>query len=174
MNPKYLEILNKVDVKKTAMYVGGALLLIALFLVVRKMIRKAKNDRRDDDYLDLVNKGVDTAALSYTEVEYQTMATSLECHFADTGLSGGWHGVNRQGVYDVMKQMRTNADVQKLIDVYGKRPAKDISMAGPLFSGLVKEKEYMLPEAMAQLLTNGERKKVNAILEENGVTFQFK
>lgn len=173
MNTKTLELISKIDIKKTAMYVGGALLLIILFLVVRKMIKKSKAEKRDEDYLNLVNESIVVSDLTYNEVEYQTMANSLEQHFNDTGLSGGWFGVNQKGVYEVMKQMKSNADVQKLIDVYGKRPAKDISIAGPMFAGLVKEKDYMLPEAMSQLLTNGERKKVNEILTENGVTFQF-
>lgn len=177
MNPVILasgmKALEKIDFKKTAMYVGGALLLIIMVLVVRKMIKKAKEDKKDEDYLQLVEDSIVVTDLSYSEIDYQSMAKALEQHFADTGLSGGWQGVNQKGIYEVMERMKTNADIEKLIAVYGKRPAKDISFAGPLFAGLVKEKEYTLNAAMSSLLTNGERKKVNEILKENGLTYKF-
>lgn len=177
MDTKAIEFISKIDIRKTAMYVGGVLLLIVLFLVARRMIRKAKAERRaeerDEDYLNLVEKNVVVSDLTYADVEYHTMANSLEQYFNDTGLSGGWYGVNQKGIYDIMEKMKSNADIQRLIEVYGKRPAKDISFAGPLFAGMVKEKDYTLPEAMAILLTNGERRKVNKILEENGLTFYF-
>lgn len=173
MNTKSLELISKIDVKKTAMYVGGVMLLIVLFLVARRMIRKAKAEKRDEDYLNLVEENIDVPNLTYTDVEYHTLANSLEQHFNDTGLSGGWYGVNQRGVYDIMEKMKSDADIHKLIDVYGVRPAKDISFAGPLFAGLVKEKDYKLPDAMTALLTNGERRNVNDILEKNGLTFSF-
>lgn len=171
MNPMLVaKVIEKVDVKKTAMYIGGALLLVILFLYVRKKIREAKEDRRDDEYLQLVQNSVTATDLNYSDAEYLAMADALEQYFGDTGLSAGLLGVNQKGVYSVMEKMKSNSDLSRLEVVFAKRNLKDLSIASPMFSALVKAKPYTLNEAMTQLLTTGELKKVNKILAKNGLT----
>lgn len=173
MKSEYLDLMKKVDVKKAAFYIGVFLLLVILALAVRRMIRKVKAESKDDDYLDLVSENIVTANLSYSEVDYATMADALEQHFSDTGVSGGMFGVNQKGIYEIMGRMKTNDDVHKLIEVFGTRDFKDVSMTGAMFSFLVKERTCTLPEAITYMLTNGERRKVNDILEKNGLTYKF-
>lgn len=167
------KIVEKTDVKKTAMYVGAALLLVLLYFVVRKKIKEYKEDKKDEKYLNLIEETIVTSDLSYSEAEYHTMANALEEYFGDTGLSGGMLGVNQKGVYDVMKRLKNNSDLEKLSVVFGVRKFKDISFWSPMFAFAAKEKNYNLASAMAQLLTNGERHKVNDILKENGITIQY-
>ncbi|MBQ8761349.1 MAG: hypothetical protein IJZ06_08020 [Bacteroidales bacterium] len=170
MNPKYLEILNKVDVKKTAMYVGGALLLIALFLVVRKMIRKAKEEAAVDELMDKYEEASGVEPLTYPEVEYSTMADSIYTHLHASVLSlnGGFTGVNQKGVYDVMSRMKKDVDVYKLISVYGVREYKK-----PGYFYISGRPSAGLPATLLDVMTRGEIKEINEILKENGLTYQF-
>lgn len=174
MNPLMMTQLAKnVNVKKIMMYAGGALALVIMALYVRKKIREAKEEKRTENYLNLVQQGVTVTDLNYGEVDYLSMAESLYQHFSDTGLSAGILGVNQKGVYSVMEMMKSDSDLSQLEVAFGERYLKDLSLWSPAMSFLAKEKPYTLHEAMVQLLTNGERKKVNKILEKNGLTKRY-
>ena len=173
MDTKVLDILKNVNVKKTAIYVGGALLLVIMALYVRKKIREAKAEKKTENYLKLVQQGVTVSDLSYSEADYLSMADALYQHFSDTGLSAGFLGVNQKGVYGIMEMMHSDSDISQLEVAFGERKLKDLSLWGPAFSFLAKAKPYTLNEAMVQLLTNGERKKVNEILEKNGLKKRY-
>lgn len=166
-------IIKDVNIRKAAMYVGGALILIILFLYVRKKVREAKEENRTDDYLKLVEDNIVSSDLNYSQADYQTMANTLYQHFSDTGLSAGFLGVNQKGVYDVMSRLKSDSDYNQLAVAFGSRKLKDLSIAGTTLAFLVREKPYTLTDAMTQLLTNGERKKVNKILKGNGLTIEF-
>lgn len=164
--------LRKIDLQKTSLYVGGALLLVILLLVVRKMIRKAKAERKDEELQELVEKAVVDSELSYPEAQYVTMADSLESYLAARGFDGGLLGADQAGVYDIMGMMYSDADIYKLINVFGTRQLKDKSLI-LIVDWLKPKQDYNLPGAIAAMLTKGERRKVNEILRENGLTYQF-
>lgn len=168
-----LSVAGQLNLKKIVMYAGGAMLLVIMALVVKKKIKEYKAEKKDDDYLKLVADSVVASDASYSEAEYYSMADALEQHFSDTGLSAGFLGVNQKGVYDVMRRMKSNTDIGKLEVAFGVRNFKDYSIVSPALGFLVKEKAYKLNEALTQLLTNGERREVNEILKENGVTYQY-
>lgn len=161
MNPKYLEILNKVDVKKTAMYVGGALLLIVLYIYVRKKIMEYKADKKDEEYQRSVGKSIDSSVLTYNDADYLTMANALESYLADT--RAGWAGVDEDGIFNIMEKMKNNSDVAKLITAFGKRNLRK--------RWQTKTDEYDLPSALAYFLDQGERDEIEEIFETNGVTY---
>ena len=177
MNPLLItagvKAVEKINFKKTALYVGVALAVIALFFYIRKKVKEYKAEKKDEDYIKTVEGDIVSSGLSYSESEYLAMADSLEQHFGDTGLSAGFLGVNQKGVYEVMRRMKSNSDINKLQVVFGVRKFKDLSLLSPMLASLAKEKDYTLVEAVTQLLTSGERKKVNEILAENGLTYQF-
>lgn len=163
MNTKSLELISKIDIKKTAMYVGGALLLIALFLVVRKMIKKYQAEKKDEEYQKMIASSVNTSDLTYNEADYMTMAETLLSYLSDT--RAGWAGVDEDGIFDVMGRMKTDSDIYKLINAFGKQEIRK--------RWQTKTEEYTLPGAIAYFLDQGERDEVNEILAENGLTYRF-
>lgn len=163
MNTKSLELISKIDIKKTAMYVGGALLLITLFLVVRKMIKKYQAEKKDEEYQKMIASSVNTSDLTYNEADYMTMAETLLSYLSDT--RAGWAGVDEDGIFDVMGRMKTDSDIYKLINAFGKQEIRK--------RWQTKTEEYTLPGAIAYFLDQGERDEVNEILAENGLTYRF-
>lgn len=158
-----LKLANKVDIKKTAITIGVILLLVIIYLVIRKMIRKAKAEKQDEKLINVINDSVVTSNLTYTEAEYAIMAESLRTYFTDQ--NSGLLGIDQKGIYDVMGRMKTNDDVAIMIEKFGTIEYRKNFTFGKEY--------YNLVEAMSKLLTAGERRKVNNILQENGVTFQF-
>lgn len=158
-----LKLANKVDIKKTAITIGAILLLVIIYLVIRKMIRKAKAEKQDEKLINVINDSVVTSNLTYTEAEYAIMAESLRTYFTDQ--NSGLLGIDQKGIYDVMGRMKTNDDVAIMIEKFGTIEYRKNFTFG--------KETYNLVEAMSKLLTAGERRQVNNILKENGVTFQF-
>lgn len=158
-----LKLANKVDIKKTAITIGVILLLVIIYLVIRKMIRKAKAEKQDEKLINVINDSVVTSNLTYTEAEYAIMAASLRTYFTDQ--NSGLLGIDQKGIYDVMGRMKTNDDVAIMIEKFGTIEYRKNFTFG--------KETYNLVEAMSKLLTAGERRQVNNILKENGVTFQF-
>lgn len=169
MDNKYLELLNKIDVKKTALYVGGVLLLIIMILYVRKKIREAKAERESEKVIEQYEKASDPASRTYSDVEYKTMAESIYTYIYAGVLSinGGLTGVNQDGIYDVMGRMKTDDDLNMLISAYGLREYKK-----PGYIYFKKPCNY-LPGTLVDVMTRGELKKVNEILAENGLTLRI-
>lgn len=66
----------------------------------------------------------------------------------------GW-GTDEEAVYDVFNRINNGADLHKLISVYGTR------------------EDLTLDQAMVDELNNSELKKVNTILANKGINYQF-
>lgn len=158
-------VLKNINPKKAAYISAGVLLLIILALVVRKMIRKAKAEKRDEELQEIIEDSIIVPDLTYTEAQYVIMADNLKSYLGDKGLSGGFIGVNQAGVYDVMKMMKKDSDILKLINVFGKHSFRKMFTIGT--------EEYTLPGAITALMTRGEVKKINKIFEDNGLTYRF-
>ena len=86
--------------------------------------------------------------LSYTSSEYSSYATRL--YTAMKGL-----GTDESAIYNIFYLMKTKADVLKLIAVFG---TKD---------------EMTLSEWLADDLSTSEILKVNTILSDSGIDYQF-
>lgn len=172
MNPVYIEMLKKVDVKKTAMYVGGALLLIIMILYVRKKIREAKAERAEEvkrkEYQESLETAISTGGeLSFPEADYKIMADQIFTYLIETGVgNGGLFGVNQKGIYGIMEKMNTDADVYKLIEAFGDR-----ELRAPY--KLWGKKMHNLPSALSEILFKGEVSEINAILASKGIKFRL-
>lgn len=158
-----IKLAGKVNVTKTAYTIGGILLIVIMVIYVRKKISEAKTEKKNAEYLKDIDSTINVFNLTYTAVEYQTMADSLYSYLSDT--RAGYAGVDEDGVYDVMSRLRTNDDVNKIITVFG---SKEIRKRWQTKSHI-----YTLPGAISALMSPKERDKVNKCLEKNGITFRF-
>ena len=91
-----------------------------------------------------------------------TLANALDASF---GNNGGWMGCDQKTVYEVMKQLKTKDDVVQLEKSFGTRELNA--------SWLKKKKPMLLREAIQNLMTTKEHKKVNEILKENGIDYSL-
>ena len=158
-----IKLAGKVNVTKTAYTIGGILLIVIMVIYVRKKISEAKTEKKNAEYLKDIDSTINVFNLTYTAVEYQTMADSLYSYLSDT--RAGYAGVDEDGVYDVMGRLRTNDDVNKIITVFGSREIRK--------RWTTKSSTYTLPGAISALMSQKERDKVNKCLEKNGITFRF-
>lgn len=168
MNPLLLtEVLKNVNVKKTAMYVGGALLLIIMALYVRKKIDEAREAKKRREYEKSIQAVIETSSLSYNEADYKIMADQIYTYLIEAGImNGGLMGVNQKGIYAIIEKMNTEGDIYKLIEAFGERELR----APYKFWG---KKLHTLPTAFSEILFKGERKKIAEILAERGLEFPF-
>lgn len=148
---------------KTAFTVGGLMALAIVAIYIRKKISEAKAERENDEYLKQIDASIDSTSLHFSEVEYRTMADSLFSYLSDT--RAGYAGVDEDGVYDVMERLRSDDDVLKLINVFG---SKEIRKRWQTKSHI-----YTLPGAIAALMSQKERDRINERLENNGIKFRF-
>lgn len=160
-----IKTVEQINFKKIVMYVGGALLLIALYLIVKKKIKEYKAAKRDEEIMDQYEDVVIQESLTYPASEYNTMADSIYQNILSPALSlnGGLLGVNQQGIYDTMKRLKNDSDYNQLISAYGIREYKK---PGRIY---FKKPSDRLPGTLSVVLTKGEVREVNAILEGNGL-----
>ncbi|MEE1288473.1 MAG: hypothetical protein UHK44_07735 [Bacteroidaceae bacterium] len=164
MNTKdIMKLANKVDLTKTAFAVGGLLLLVIMFLWVKKKIGEAKEKSKNDEYLKKINASIDGSSLRFSDVEYMTMSDSLYSYLSDT--RAGYAGVDEDGVYSIMERLRTDDDVMKLIKTFGSREIRK--------RWQTKSHVYTLPGAVAALMSQSERDEINERFENNGISFRF-
>lgn len=163
MNKDLIKLAGKLDITKMAYTIGGILLIIIMVIYIRKKISEAKTEKKNAEYLNDIAASINASNLTYTSVEYQTMADSLYSYLSDT--RAGYAGVDEDGVYDIMSRLKTNDDVEKLIVVFGNKEIRKRWQA--------KSNIYTLPGAISALMSQKERDKINKRLEENGITFKF-
>ena len=91
-----------------------------------------------------------------------TLAKALDASF---GNNGGLLGCDQDTVYDIMREMKTKDDVIQLETAFGTRELNA--------SWLKKKKPMLLKEAIQDLMTTKEHRKVNEILKENGIDYSL-
>lgn len=153
---KAIETLKNIDKR---VYIGIAIAVVVIICIYKftdwfSWLSKKSNYKEK----------VDPNALSYDKSEYDELADKLYTYLSDT--SSGLYGVNQDGVYHIIKKMKTASDVYQLIVSYGER---EIRKAWHWLGG----DKLSLPEAMPKMLSSGELKKVNEILKENNIDYQF-
>ncbi|MBQ5689343.1 MAG: hypothetical protein IIV21_05190 [Bacteroidales bacterium] len=164
MNPStVMKISSKVDVAKITYTVGGVMLLIIMFLYIKKKIKESKEEDKNKEYLKQIDASINTSNLSFSNVDYQTMADSLYSYLSDT--RAGYAGVDEDGVYSIMERLKTYDDVQKLIKVFDSREIRK--------RWQTKSHVYTLPGAIAALMSQSERDEINEHFEKNGISFRF-
>ena len=171
------EVLKNVDVADIAktgikyqsriyMFMGCILLIIIAVILIKKNRKKNKTESQQDAYIKSVSGDITLSNLSYSSAWYEakavTLANALDASF---GNNGGILGCDQNTVYDVMKEMKTKDDVKKLEMAFGSRELNA--------SWLRKKKPMLLREAIQNLMTTKEHKKVNEILAENGIDYSL-
>ena len=161
-----MKALEKIDFNKVLTAIGGLLLLIVIVITIKKYQKKYKSESQQNSYLDSVSREIVTSNLSYGMSWYDgkavTLANALDASF---GNNGGWLGCDQKTVYEVMKEMKTRDDVIKLEEAFGTRELNA--------SFLKKKKPMLLREAIQNLMTTSEHKKVNKILKDNGIDYSL-
>lgn len=158
--------LEKIDFNKIFAAMGGLLLVIVIVITIKKYQKKYKSEGQQSSYLDSVSREIDTYNLSYGQTWYDgkavTLANALDASF---GNNGGWLGCDQKTVYEIMKELKTKDDVVQLEKSFGTRELNA--------SWLKKKKPMLLREAIQNLMTTSEHKKVNNILKENGIDYSL-
>lgn len=166
MNPAVaaagVKALEKIDFNKVFMALGAILLTLVIIIGVRRYRKKNKSEKINEDLLESVGLNIDVSKLSYDTSWYDAKAMILAADLdAPFGGNGGWLGCNQKGVYDLMKMMKSKDDVEMLVKAFGERELNA--------SWLQRKKLMTLPDAISKLMTNGERREINKILNENGI-----
>lgn len=158
--------LDKIDFNKVFAAIGGLLLIILLVIVIKKYRKKHKSESQQNAYLDSVGKDVNSGNLRYSISWYEGKAVTLaKALDASLGSNGGFLGCDQKTVYEVMRELKTKDDVIQLEKSFGTRELNA--------SWLKKKKPMLLREAIQNLMTTSEHKKVNEILKENGIDYSL-
>lgn len=161
-----IKAFEKIDFNKLFAVIGGILLIIIAVIVIKKYRKKYKTESQQNAYINSVIGDIMPSNLSYSSSWYDakavTLANALDASF---GNNGGFLGCDQKTVYEVMKEMKTKDDVKKLEMAFGTRELNA--------SWLKKKKPMLLREAIQNLMTTKEHKKVNEILAENGIDYSL-
>ena len=137
---------------KTLKLAGKWLLIIMLVMVVSILvyfgIKRLKKDNEEKSYQKEIDQQIKPANLTYTELEYKSMADMLY-----TAMKG--MGTDEDMIYSVFAKLKTEDDYLKLRSVFG-----------------IRDNEK-LEQWIAGEMNVKERKKLNDILEVNGISPKF-
>ena len=106
------------------------------------------------DLADVQRQGVKP---SYSDSEFQAFAAQL--HSAMDRI-----GTDTDAIYRVFGKMKNKADVLKLIEAYGKRP---------LWVSFLNTPDMNLFDSLSNELSGDELDKINKILKDKGINYQF-
>ena len=138
------------ELKKGQLYTIAiiAAVVIAVVIVLAVNYKKLRNWIEQKRYDDEIATDINTSNI--------TISATLLRQYADRLYTAmkGW-GTDEDTIYDVFANFRTDDDVLQLIRLYGTRD------------------NMTLPQWIVDELTTKERKKLNTILTNNGVTYQF-
>lgn len=138
------------ELKKGQLYTIAiiAAVVIAVVIVLAVNYKKLRNWIEQKRYDNEIATDINTSNI--------TISATLLRQYADRLYTAmkGW-GTDEDTIYDVFANFRTDDDVLQLIRLYGTRD------------------NMTLPQWIVDELTTKERKKLNTILTNNGVTYQF-
>lgn len=120
--------------------------------------QKSVTNAAKNEVAALARKGIN---VSYSDAQFEVYAETLRDAF------DGW-GTSEDNVYSVFNAMKNDADIYKLISVYGTR-----GYYGTLENFFGGNVFRTLPAALASELDTAELKNVNAILSKKGIQFRF-
>ena len=144
--------------------VVAIIVVVWLYRRIREKIKEAKDVIDDHEVVEKMSHDISPNDLSYTDAQYQQYATTVY-HALNDKTSGFW-GVDQDKIYSVYNNMKTVSDVLKLHVVFGRQ---EIDAAWTMRA----DGTYRLDEALPRLLTKRQLKKLNRILRDNGVDYQY-
>jgi hypothetical protein len=108
---------------------------------------------------------------SYPDSQYALWADKIKAQFDGCDWSVGAGGLvltaSGQTLFDIVLQLKNNADYLKLITAFGTRTYAEC------MSWLTKDFSGTLTAAVADELSTSEISKINAALSSRGITYQF-
>jgi|GEM_PF-6945656 len=167
MNPLVFKAVEKINWNKVMTVAAGLIVLIAVAIIIKKHRKKSKTEAANEAYLKILTGNINISNLSYDYPSwYESKAISLASALdASFGNNGGLLGCDQKSVYEIMKQLKTSDDAEQLELSFGTRELNA--------SWLKKKKAMTLPQAIQELMTTKEHKKVNEILKEKGIEYSF-
>lgn len=148
---------------KIAIYV---VLAVVVFLIIRKYVKKYLEGRDQQQLIDKMGQDINPNELTYTDSQYLQFATAI--YQALNDRSAGLLGVNEDKIYEIYGKMKTNSDILKTHNEFGRKALDASWLQGVGYDGV-----YSLAEAIPKFLTGRELRKLNKILVENGITYQY-
>ena len=167
MNPLLITAAAKINWNKVITVTTSVMILLVIVIIIRRYIKKTKAEAVNEAYIQVLTGDINTGNLTYSYPSWYegraiSLATALDASF---GNNGGLMGCDQQSVYEIMKQLKTKDDAMQLESSFGTRELNS--------SWLKKKKAMTLPQAIQELMTTREHKKVNEILSENGIDYSF-
>ena len=148
---------------KTAIALVGTLVAgYAIYTIFKIIQKKGLSDKtvRDagKELKDLQQQGLRP---SFSDSQFEAFCGSLHKAMKDDGT-------DEETVYRVFGAMKNKADVLKLIQVYGKRPE-----TGGILAGHLSDMDLTLAEQINSDFDSSDIAKINKILKNKGIDFQF-
>jgi hypothetical protein len=128
-------------------------------LIVGKLDQAKANKEGGEAKDELKNLSNDGINPTINDAQVQSMCNALVSAFEGCGT-------DEDAVYNVMRQLKNDADVYKLINAYGTRKYDACGFWG-------SDTEKTLSGAISDELDVFEKKTVNGILSSNGIKYQF-
>jgi len=146
-------------IAKGIVVIGGG--LIAYF-TLNKLLKKpdpqsGEPNAAGDALNVLANQGVYP---TYSDAQFEGFSNAIVSAINDCGT-------DEDAIYNVMQAMKNNADVYRLIQVYGIRDYKGC------FENFFSLVSRSLTATLSSELDAGEKREVNDILKSKGITYQF-
>lgn len=125
---------------------------------LKKDDQKSVTNAARNEVAALARKGVN---VSFSDAQFESFSETLRDAF------DGW-GTSEDNIFSVFNSLKNDADVYKLISVYGTR-----GYYGTLENFFGGDVNRTLPAALASELDTTELKTLNAILAKKGIAFRF-
>jgi hypothetical protein len=146
-------------IAKGIVVVGGGLIA---YLTLNKLLKAAPPDAGEPNAAGealnvLASQGTYP---TYTQAQYEGFANAI--------VQAVWDcGTDEDAIYNVMQSLQNDADVLKLIQVYGIREYKGC------FENFFSLVSRSLTATLSSELDASEKREVNNILKSKGITYQF-
>lgn len=141
-------MIKELPIKTIIVSVATLVLAIVFVVAIVKYAKKAKEFVQEKVQGRELEKEIENNDTSFTPAQLNAYATTL--FYAMEGV-----GTNETKIYNVFSQMKTRSDVLALVKTYGIKDSMNLN-------------QWITSE-----LTSRELKKLNEIIANNGIDYQF-
>lgn len=156
---------------KVIVVAGVALLGYSLYRSIQR--RKEEIDllrasqAANNELVQLANQGIQP---TYTDSQFEAFCIKID------GAVAGC-GTDEEAIYDVFRAMRNEADIRKLVSVFGVRYFTPCVYSDPVSYSIWLANHQTYPGDLASFLATdlsiGDIREINEILRGNGIEYQF-
>ena len=141
-------MINNLPIKKIAISAAVLVVVVIVIVVVVKYGKKFKEWVNEKLQSKELEKEIETNETSFSPTQLNAYATTL--FYAMEGV-----GTNEEKIYSVFEQMKTRSDILALIQAYGIKDSMNLN------------------QWISSELTSRELKKLNEIIANNSIDYQF-